>query len=168
MRSINFALSLFAITFYSSIAFCSPPNNSGAPDKNSLIERGRYLTIIAGCNDCHTPGFPETGGNVPEKEWLTGVPIGWFGPWGTTYAINIRSLLSAMNEEQWITFAKGRKSRPPMPSYILQTMTDEDLKAIFAFVTKLGPAGAPMPAAQPPGEKPKTAYFNFTPQEPKP
>ena len=30
--------------------------------KSKLIERGRYLVKIAGCNDCHTAGYPEAGG----------------------------------------------------------------------------------------------------------
>jgi hypothetical protein len=30
-------------------------------------------------------------GNVPEKEWLMGSGAqGWRGPWGTTYASNLR------------------------------------------------------------------------------
>ena len=49
--------------------------------KDSLAERGRYLVRISGCNDCHTPRFPELGEKVPESEWLTGVPVGWRGPW---------------------------------------------------------------------------------------
>ena len=29
--------------------------------------RGRYLVVIAGCNDCHTPGYTVSGGKVDEK-----------------------------------------------------------------------------------------------------
>jgi hypothetical protein len=31
-------------------------NQPGSPSAR-LIERGRYLAKIAGCNDCHTPGY---------------------------------------------------------------------------------------------------------------
>ena len=59
-----------------------------------LVERGRYLTHVAGCNDCHTPGYMQNGGpKLPEKDWLTGVPVGYQGPWGTTYAANLRLIL---------------------------------------------------------------------------
>ncbi len=39
-------------------------------------ERGRYLVKIAECHNGHTPGYAETGGKVPEKEWLTGNSMG--------------------------------------------------------------------------------------------
>lgn len=45
---------------------------------------------IAGCNDCHRPGYIQTGSKVPEKQWLTGDQLGWRGPWGTTYPGNLR------------------------------------------------------------------------------
>lgn len=54
------------------------------------IERGRYLAKIGGCNDCHTPGYGLSGGQVPEAQWLVGDQLGWNGPWGTTYPSNLR------------------------------------------------------------------------------
>jgi mono/diheme cytochrome c family protein len=62
-----------------------------AADSKS-IARGRYIVKIAGCNDCHTPGYFQTGGKVPEKEWLVGDKLGWRGPWGTTYPSNLRAV----------------------------------------------------------------------------
>lgn len=44
------------------------------------IEQGRYLVKTAGCNDCHTPNYPQSGGKVPEKQWLIGDQLGWRGP----------------------------------------------------------------------------------------
>jgi len=127
------------------------------------IERGRYLVRIGACNDCHTLGWAESGGKIPEKDWLTGVPIGWRGPWGTTYAINIRRLVSSIDESQWITFARNLKSRPPMPADAILAMSDQDLKALYAFARSLGDDNRVMPAYVPPGQEPKTEYFNFTP-----
>ena len=43
--------------------------SAGAADKKAadpVRERGRYLTIIGGCNDCHTPGYAMSGGKVDE------------------------------------------------------------------------------------------------------
>jgi mono/diheme cytochrome c family protein len=54
------------------------------------VERGRYLIKIGGCNDCHTAGYAPAGGKVPESQWLTGDALCWRGPWGTTYATNLR------------------------------------------------------------------------------
>jgi hypothetical protein len=35
-------------------------------------DRGKYMLIVGGCNDCHTAGFAARGGDVPEREWLKG------------------------------------------------------------------------------------------------
>src|SRR5688572_14743607 len=51
----------------------------------SLIDRGRYLVQVSGCNDCHTRGYAEKAGKIDEKDWLLGDVLGWQGPWGTTY-----------------------------------------------------------------------------------
>src|SRR5262245_4155347 len=59
-----------------------------ASTANVTVARGRYLAQVAGCNDCHTAHYPQTGGQVPEKDWLKGDFIGWKGEWGTTYAPN--------------------------------------------------------------------------------
>lgn len=130
------------------------------------IERGRYLAIIAGCNDCHTPGYAARAGQMPESEWLKGDPVGWYGPWGTTYAINIRKLVASLSPEAWTTLARNSKARPPMPAYILRTMTDTDLQSVYLFIRSLGAAGSDVPASLPPGEKPKTPYINVVPQNP--
>ncbi|MDX1527262.1 MAG: cytochrome c precursor, partial [Gammaproteobacteria bacterium] len=75
------------------------------------VERGRYLISISGCNDCHTRGFAESSGNVPESKWLSGDSLGWKGPWGTTYPSNLRRLLASLSEDQWVHFARNMKSR---------------------------------------------------------
>jgi len=124
-------------------------------------DRGRYLVHIAGCNDCHTAGYASSGGTVPETEWLKGDSLGWRGPWGTTYAANLRLLLSQMTEEQWVFFAHNLHSRPPMPSFNLNVMTEEDLRSIYRFVHQLRPVGEPAPAYLPPNAEPETPYVLF-------
>ena len=47
-------------------AQCVFAGQSKAPDAKSL-ERGRYIARIAGCNDCHTPGYAPTAGTFPRK-----------------------------------------------------------------------------------------------------
>ena len=121
------------------------------PDRSAMIKRGRYLTVIGSCNDCHTHGYAERAGEVPESDWLTGDALGWRGPWGTTYPPNLRRLMAGLEEDEWLTYAKTVQLRPPMPWYQLRAMTDDDLRAIYHFVRALGPAGAPAPAYLPPG-----------------
>lgn len=127
------------------------------------LERGRYLSIIGGCNDCHTPGYLEKSGAVPESLWLSGSPVGFQGPWGTTYAANLRLVAASMSEAQWLTHARAAR-RPPMPWFNVRTMSDPDLSAIYAYLRSLGPGGAPAPAYVPPGENVATPYIDFVPK----
>jgi len=121
-----------------------------APD---AVQRGRYLVQIAGCNDCHTPNYGAKNGKVDESLWLTGDALGWQGPWGTTYASNLRLLVAGISEEQWVRLARTMETRPPMPWFNLRAMTDADLKAMYAYVRASGPAGSAAPAYVPPGGK---------------
>ena len=125
------------------------------------VERGRYLVKITGCNDCHTTGYAELEGQVPESAWLQGDALGWKGPWGTTYAANLRLSLSRMTEDEWVSFARNLRARPPMPSVQLHQMSDEDLRALYAFVRQLAPLGDPAPNYLPPGQEPTTPYVLF-------
>jgi hypothetical protein len=80
-----------------------------------MVERGRYLVNLGGCNDCHSPKLFTDQGPVPDPaRLLSGHPAGsplpavdarayapgyWIlmgpqftvfvGPWGTTYAANL-------------------------------------------------------------------------------
>lgn len=132
-----------------------------AQSSDAQVERGRYLSQIAGCNDCHTSGYMAAAGQVPEEQWLLGDRLGWRGPWGTTYAPNLRLLTANMSEGDWVAMAKALKTRPPMPWFALNEMKDEDLKALYQFIKHLGPAGEPAPAYVPPDQEPSPPYALF-------
>ena len=137
---------------------------SFAQDRSSAaasVERGRYLAVIGQCNDCHTAGYAENMGNVPESDWLLGDQLGYRGPWGTTYPSNLRISLSTMTEAQWVSFARNLQSRPPMPSFSLNRMTDEDLQSLYRFIRQLQPLGDPAPAYVPPGVVPSGPFVQF-------
>ncbi len=131
---------------------------------DASIERGRYLVKTAGCNDCHTAGYMEKSGAVPEQDWLQGDRIGWRGPWGTTYAINLRLYLEPLSEAQWLTIARHKPARPPMPWWSLRDMSDEDLRALYRYIRHLGPAGRSAPGFVPPDQEPGTPYIVMVPQ----
>ncbi len=124
------------------------------------VVRGKYLVQVAGCNDCHTPGYLETAGDVEEAKWLTGTALGWRGPWGTTYAPNLRLAIKDMSADQFVARARS-PLRPPMPWFNLRDMRDGDVKAIFAYLKHLGPAGEPAPAYLPPDQVPKGPFVTF-------
>ena len=127
------------------------------------IRHGRYLIQTSGCNDCHTPGYMQKDGQVPESEWLTGDAMGWHGPWGTTYPANLRLLFSQIDEQAWLARAR-LPMRPPMPSPSLRAMSDADLRAIYRYVKSLGAKGPAAPAYVPPGGKVATPYLDLTPK----
>jgi mono/diheme cytochrome c family protein len=153
------ALALDAAAAPASAQTATPEARPAASSR--LVERGRYLVQVAGCNDCHTPHYMEKSGKVPESEWLTGDAFGWRGPWGTTYSINLRLYMQGMSEEEWLKKAATVEPRPPMPWYNLRAMTKDDLRAIYRFARHLGPAGQPAPAYVPPDKEPKPPYATF-------
>lgn len=94
------------------VAWMSLPLAARAAE-TSPIERGRYLVMLGGCGDCHTPWKMGPQGPVPdEARLLSGHPqtlvmppppkakepwlwagaatmTAFAGPWGVTYAINL-------------------------------------------------------------------------------
>lgn len=130
---------------------------------NDDVDRGRYLVSIAGCNDCHTDNWMETNGVVDEGNWLTGSAIGWRGPWGTTYASNLRLLVRDMSEDAWVSMLKTRANRPPMPWMNVNKLSDSDARAIYRFIATLGVRGDRMPTALDVAQVPSTPYFLLEP-----
>lgn len=128
---------------------------------------GEYLTIVGGCNDCHTAGWNETFGKVSGADRLMGLPVGFRGPWGTSYPANLRLSATSQTATQWIAMIRSRTGNPPMPWMNLHQMTDRDLAAIHAYINSLGPKGEPVPAFVPPGQEPVTPYILFEPVMPK-
>ena len=135
------------------------PHVTGGADD---IERGKYLVTLGGCNDCHTDGYLMTEGQVPESQWLLGSPMGWRGPWGTSYAKNLRHSVANMTEDQWVEILRG-SGLPPMPWMNVNQFAESDTRAIYRYISQMGDPGEPMPLPVPPDEEPTTPYLNLTP-----
>ena len=125
------------------------------------LERGRYVVEIGGCNDCHTAGYANAGGQAAESDRLKGDTLGYRGPWGTTYPSNLRLSLGKMTEDQWVKYAKGLMTRPPMPWFNVRAMTEADLRALYQYVKSLGSSGSAAPAFLPPDKQPKQPYIQW-------
>lgn len=93
-------------------ALAEQPSSANEKAK-SLEERGHYLVMVAGCNDCHTP--LKMGPNGPEPDmsrmlsghpadmplppapsasgpWLVSIAAtntAWSGPWGVSFTANL-------------------------------------------------------------------------------
>lgn len=131
------------------------------PSDADLLAQGEYLVKIAGCNDCHTPGYMQAAGEVPKDQWLVGNTLGFHGPWGTTFAVNLRMKAAEMDEAAWIKYTGELHTRPMMPDFAVRAMRESDRVAIYRFIRSLGPVGEPAPAYLPPGEAPTAPYFQM-------
>lgn len=129
----------------------------------SAVEAGRYIAILGGCNDCHTEGYLQSEGDVPEENWLTGSILGWRGPWGTTYPPNLRLRVQEMTEDAWVEQIHTRTALPPMPWMNVNQMAEQDARALYQYLQSLGPAGEHAPAALPPDEEPAGPYLSLIP-----
>ena len=157
---------LGAVAMGGLVAAEAPDKSTPSVSASSPVEAGRYLVRIGGCNDCHTLGYDQSGGNIPESQWLTGVPVGFQGPWGTTYPTNLRKFIQTFTADQWVQVMRARSARPPMPWPSMHAMSDQDLKAVYEFNKSLGPGGEATPAYVPPGQEVKTPFIVFVPQMP--
>ncbi len=138
-----------------------PPHKSGKQTDTATLDRGRYLVKLGGCNDCHTPGYAQSGGKTDESQWLVGDKLGWRGPWGTTYATNLRLYVAALSEDQWVQAARTLQARPPMPWFTLRGVHERDLRAMYRFIKHLGSAGEQAPSYLPPDQEPPQPYVQF-------
>jgi len=150
-------LAILLFTVVSATAFAAATGGS-----KEEIARGKYLLTVGSCNDCHTAGYAPSNGKVPESQWLLGDgTLGFRGPWGTTYAPNLRLTLSRMKEDDWVHFAKNLRTRPPMPWFNLNRWSEADLRAFYRYVRQMGPAGAPVRAGLPPEKAPSPPYVEW-------
>jgi mono/diheme cytochrome c family protein len=128
------------------------------------VARGAQVAITAGCHDCHTAGYAESGGKLDPAAALVGSPLGWQGPWGTTYAANLRLIAKDKgSEDAFVQYLKTFQARPPMPFFNVHAMDESDLRSFYQYIVSLGEPGAPMPEFVPPGQEPKTPYIVIAP-----
>ena len=130
------------------------------------VERGLRLSIVAGCNDCHTQGFIGEGKLDPDKA-LKGGKMGWRGPWGTTYALNLRLTAKNLTEDEFVLYLSKLKTRPPMPWYNVRAMEEDDMRSLYRYIKSLGEPGEQAPAAVGPDEEPTTPFILLLAQPPK-
>jgi mono/diheme cytochrome c family protein len=187
---MRFMLGLVAAAL---VAGCQSPAPAPAAPAQSPVERGKYLTLVGGCNDCHTP--KTFGPNGPEYDMtreLSGHPNGdklppvpatligpegwgtvagnhltaWAGPWGVSFAMNLTSDqatgIGSWSEQTFVDAIRtgkhmgtGRAILPPMPWNWYRSMTDEDLKSIYAYLQSLPPINNPIPDPLPPDKIPR-------------
>ncbi len=105
------------------------------------------------------------------KTWVlfNNMETATIGPWGASFSANITSSSSGIGdwtEERFLKCIREGKSKglegartmlPPMPWQEVSHATDEDLKAIFAFLKSTKPVDNIVPQAIPPDQIAKLA-----------
>ena len=73
---------------------------------------------------------------------LKGTPLGWQGPWGTTYAANLRLIAKDKgSEDGFVQYAKTFQARPPMPFFNVHAMDESDIRSLYQYIVSLGEPG---------------------------
>ena len=179
-RSSAGSLTVFGLGLTLAVSLITSPAEGGQGASQAPAERGKYLVGITGCHDCHSPKAsgmtPDLTRALSGRPSTTQVPgpskdevhasldfTSFAGPWGQTVASNLTpdaatGIGTRYNEASFITAMRtgkkpnGTQIQPPMPNEVYQNMTDDDLKAIWAYLRTIKPirnavlAGAPPPA----------------------
>jgi hypothetical protein len=118
----------------------------------------------------HIAGSPEPAVDKKEMQGkglvvTTGDLTTWVGPWGTSYTANLTSDatgIGSWKEEQFILalregkfkgLAGERNLLPPMPWQMYRNFTDNEIKAIFAYLKTTNPVKNVVPPPLPPADK---------------
>lgn len=122
--------------------------------------RGEYLVHIGSCTGCHSTTDPQ---NHPIPGMLFAGGKVFARPWGTAASANLTrdpSGIGYYDEVQFIrTIRTGhvgaRALNRTMPYPLYRSLTDEDLKAIFAYLRTLPPVQHRVDNTEPPTLCPK-------------
>lgn len=131
------------------------------------VKRGEYLVTLASCSDCHTPG--SLLGKPDMSKFLGGSDVGFVVPelgyfWGPNLTPDKETGLGNWSEAQILTALRtgtrpdGRKLAPMMPWMVYAKLTDDDAKAIVAYLKSLPPISNKAPGPLGANETPTAAY----------
>jgi mono/diheme cytochrome c family protein len=136
---------VFAITFGATLTAFGLLSSPASAD-DAQIARGRYLVIVAGCSDCHTPGA--LIGAPDMKRYLGGSDVGFSIPGqgvfvGENLTPDKETGIGSWTSEQILSAIRtgkrpdGVELSPVMPYSAFSHLSDEDAQAIAAFLKSL-------------------------------
>ena len=128
------------------------------PDMSNAVARGKYLVSLGSCASCHTP----MKDGVHREELAFAGGMSFKGPWGHVHTANITPDPSGISYYDEALFIKtlrtghvgARSLKSIMPWGYFRNMTDEDLKAIFAYLRTLTPVQHRVDNTEPPTDCP--------------
>jgi mono/diheme cytochrome c family protein len=165
VQRVAFAASLLVATVVSQAAWAQ-----AQPAAN--IARGKYLTMIGGCNDCHTPG--SFFGKRDMSRTLAGSEVAFEIPnLGAFVGPNLTpdkdTGLGNWSVEQIVAAIRtgkrpdGRELAPIMPWRDLATLSDSDARSIALYLKNLPPVQNKVPGPFGPNDKVTTFTMKIAP-----
>ena len=147
-RQLNFPLPLIVRTIPAA------PSHRPTPPATDRVAYGEYLVNAAVCSDCHTP-MDQQGQPLPGRDFAGGTPFKPGGE-GLVHSANITpdagTGIGSWTEDQFLEKFRAFRGVPPRPQTgeeRLQNtempwgnyagMTDDDLRAIYAYLRSLPP-----------------------------
>jgi len=135
----------------------------------SPIERGKYLSHVMVCVECHTPGVLSGGKQGPE---LAGSEVGYEIPGlgifhGANLTPDMDTGIGSWSEENIITAIRtgerpdGRILAAAMPWRAFASLSDSDAKALAAYLRSLEPVVNKVPGPFGPSETHPGLYYRF-------
>jgi mono/diheme cytochrome c family protein len=142
---------------------CHTPKTMGPRGPRSDTSR-----FLAGHPEDSTLGPPPPlGGDrwVAVSSWDT---TAWAGPWGVSYAANLtpdeNTGIGSWSEETFVRALRtgrhmgvSRPILPPMPWGAFRNLTEEDLRAVYAYLRTVPPIRNRVPEPGPASEAPRAA-----------
>ena len=146
------------------IGGCGGQGTDKAPSQAELVDRGRYLVRIMDCSGCHSPrpgeaslsggglGFNVTGLGVFWPPNLTPHPMAGLGQWSE------KDIITALRTGKR---PDGRELAPAMPWPAYAGLSEDDARAVAAFLKSLPASDNKVPAPSQP-EQATAPYFTVT------
>jgi mono/diheme cytochrome c family protein len=145
---------------------------SPAAADDAQVKRGEYLVNLGGCNDCHTPGY--FLGKPDMARYLGGSDVGFEIPGlGVFIGPNItpdrETGIGSWTSDQIRTALQtgvrpdGRVLAPIMPWHAFANLTDDDAKAVVAFLQSVKAVSNDVPGPFKSGEKVTALMFRILP-----
>jgi mono/diheme cytochrome c family protein len=136
------------------------------------VERGKYLVNIAGCNDCHTPGY--FLGKPDAARYLGGSDVGFEIPdLGVFHGPNLtpdkKTGLGGWTNEEIATALTtgarpdGRMLAAIMPWHAFANMTKSDVSAVVAYLRTIPAVTNKVPGPFGTTEKPTGFVMKIVP-----
>jgi mono/diheme cytochrome c family protein len=161
------ALAAAAVATVAAAATLLPKARAESP-----VERGKYLVVVASCNDCHTPGF--FLGNPDKAKYLGGSDVGFEIPGlgvfpGRNITPDKETGIGNWTTDQIVTALMtgkrpdGRMLAPIMPYPSFVNLTKEDATAIAAYLQSVPPVKNVVAGPFQPGEKVSIFTFRVLP-----